>query len=124
MKSILKKVIVISLCCILLVGCGGNKKPDDVSQETYDLAVYTIKVVDLYLNGEATLDDTYSKTKEMKVKFDYDSEYKQEDVVLTAIYCVQSDISIMSLREKANSSDLSTLKQDRDKLAKKINYKD
>lgn len=123
----MKKVLIGIMALILgvfIVGCGGNKKPDGVSQETYDLAIYTIKVVDLYLNGEASLEDTYSKIKEINVEIGYDSEYKQNSNISTTIFLLKSDISLMSLREKSDSSDLSKLKESRNKLAKEINYKD
>lgn len=112
MKKVLIGIMVLMIC-VFIVGCGGNKKPDGVSDDMYEKAVYAIKVVDLYLNGEATQDETYEKIKAIKIK-----EFKDYQEPDRSVF---TEISILKLKNYGN---ISETKEVRDRLAKAINYKD
>lgn len=111
MKKVLIGIMVLILC-VFTLGCGGNKKPDGISDDMYEKAVYAIKVVDLYLNGEATQDETYEKIKAIKIgEFE---DYQESD------RSIFTEIAILKLKNYGN---ISEIKEVRDKLAKEINYK-
>ena len=112
MKKVLIGIMALILC-VFAVGCGGNKKPDGVSDDMYEKATYAIKVVDLYLNGEATQDETYEKIKTIKL-----GEFKDYQEPDRSIF---TEISILKLKNYGN---ISEIKEVRNELAKKINYKD
>lgn len=101
--------------------CGGRGKPDNVSQEMYDLAVYAIKVTDLYLDGHYSIGDTLKKLNSISLlELDTDTEYRGDIFV---------DVKIRSLLltahcVNAGTHKMSDLKDKRDMLAEEINYKD
>ena len=110
-----KKILLISICALLLVGCGGGK-PSDVSQEMYDVAVYTVKATDLYLDGEVSAEDTYDKIDSLSIP---EADLISEDFVI--------DSSILSLKTSLlgvdiGSHNLSDVKAARNELADLINY--
>lgn len=74
----MKKVLVLLFgCMMLLSGCGG--KPDDVSQEMYDTAVYAIDVTDMYLDGDETIEETKEKIDGLNAEYNPDDdEYKND----------------------------------------------
>lgn len=118
MKKFFTMLIV---AVFMLTSCGGGK-PDDVSQEMYDYAVYAIKVTDLYLNGDCSIEETYKKLRDIslpEIEFDYGRENKKDSSVNISI----SSLRTTALLVKLGSNNLSDLKKDRDELAKKINYK-
>lgn len=57
MKKIVSMLIVVSLCCGVIVGCGG--KPSDVSQEVYDLGVMTYEALEDYVDGKMSQETCY-----------------------------------------------------------------
>lgn len=58
----MKKITVtLFLFLTLISGCGGNEKPNGLSDEMYESAIYAIKAVDLYLDAESTIEETKEK---------------------------------------------------------------
>ncbi|RGT72227.1 hypothetical protein DWX08_10395 [Ruminococcus sp. AF18-22] len=57
MKKIISMLLVVSLCCGMIVGCGG--KPSDVSQEVYDLGVRTCNELEDYVSGTMSQETCY-----------------------------------------------------------------
>lgn len=116
-KLFLFVIIVITF----LTACGGGK-PDDVSEEMYQNAVYAIKVVDLYLDGEATAKETYDKLDNMNLP-DSDTLIDKKEYadysIWQSIFSLKIDIFGVNL----GTTSLSDLKEDRNKLAEAINYK-
>lgn len=113
--------ILILMSIIFLTACGGNGKPDDVSEETYQKALYAIKVCDLYLDGEATQDETREKLNGIglpDIEIGFSSH--NEVAVYSGLMGLNADCTRMSL----DSFDISTFKEHRDKIAEAINYKD
>lgn len=113
----MKKIALALICCLLLTGCGG--KPTEISNEMYDTAVYVIKVVDLYMDGEAELEETYNKVDSLPVP-EYTLENPDEVSVGCAISAVRTTLFVM--RMPTGSKTISDLKEARNKLAKAINY--
>lgn len=116
-----KEIIAILLVFLVVVGGCGNKKPSGVSDEMYETAVKTIKIVDLYLDGEDTLEETSEKLSEIKIP---DSEIggEYENDFSVSIQITPFKTTILSI--KLGTATVSDLKEDRDALAESINYKD
>lgn len=55
---------------IFLSGCGGERKPDNMDQKTYDLGCEAVTVGENYLSSKTSGDDAYKKL---------DSIYRQLD---------------------------------------------
>lgn len=73
----MKRILCIALAVVMLTGCGGNKKPDGLSDEAYENAKIAIETVDNYTSGKK---DAESSAKELyNIEIDterlYDSEY-------------------------------------------------
>lgn len=115
-----RQLVLILLTIIFFTACGGGGKPDDVSEDMYETAVYAIKVVDLYLDGEATLEDTYEKLNNMKVP-DYEMEYPYTDFSINSSII---GLKTCALSLKTGDGQISDLKSKRDEIAEAINYKD
>ena len=117
-----KKLLLVVLVSCLLIGCG-NKKPDDVSEEVYDMAVYAIDVVDLYLDGEATIEETDEKLEQFDIDLDYDDgEYEGDSSVEVDIIVLQTRVS--SLELGYGTTTITDVKEARNELAETINYKE
>lgn len=120
MRKILKGIIALILVCTLIAGCGESGKPDGVSDEMYEAAIYAIKVVDLYLDGESTIKETYDKLDSMKVPdYEMDGIYKDMSIY-TSIKGLETSVMCIEL----GTAEISDLKDDRNELAEKINYKE
>lgn len=119
----IKGIIALILVCTLIAGCGESGKPDGVSDEMYEAAVYAIKVVDLYLDGESTIDDTYNKLNSMKLT-NYETLLGNDDYVNYSVYVLTDSLRTDAFCIEAGTMDISVLKEDRNKLAEKVNYKD
>ena len=117
----MKKIFFLMIAlCFVLSACGNVKKPDNISQEMYDSAVYVIDVVDLYINGNETLEQTYDKLDNMNMpEADIDGEYSEDFGIHINISSIKTDL--FGLR--VGTTSLSDLKEDRNELAKAINYK-
>lgn len=81
----------------------------------YDTAVYVIGATDMYLDGKATYDETYDKIESMTIPNATESEDTSVDI---------SILNIKGSKESIGTSTISDVKDARDDLAKKINYKD
>lgn len=115
----MRKIIILMMCVIMLTGCGG--KPSDVSDEMYENAVYTIKVCDLYLDGEATQEETIEKIDGIVTpEIDIVSASSNEVSIWSGIMGLKTDCIKMRLKE----FELSSFNENRDKIADAINYKD
>lgn len=73
----MKRIVCIALAAVMLTGCGGNKKPDGLSDEAYENAKIAIETVDNYTSGK---NDAESSAKELyNIEIDTerlsDSEY-------------------------------------------------
>lgn len=141
MKRLILSIIALSL---ILCGCGGDKKPDDISREAYEKAAETIDAIDLYLDEKTDLDKTLDKLYEIDVDVSLDEEYmlslerNENDELIDntlefprdcAIYVDIFDIRtvISTLRVVDGEGEQKILDQAkglRDGLSKKINYKD
>lgn len=121
-------IIAIIVVIFAISGESRNGKPNDVSQEMYDLAVYAIKIADRYLDGEDSIEETYEKLESIslpEITFDYSGQYKKDTSVNTAISHLQSSAFSIKLGSKGiGSANMSDFKKARDELAEKINYKD
>ncbi len=116
-----KLVIFFLMICLCLVGCGEGGKPDNVSQEMYDLAVYAIKVTDLYLDGHYSIGDTLKKLNSISLpELDTDTEYRGDILVHVKIRALLLTAHCVN----AETQKISDFKDKRDKLAEEINYKD
>ena len=88
MKKLLSVLLAVCLCCGMLAGCGKKGKPDEVSQEVYDLGVETCDVLDDYIQGKMkqescsekleALDDE-AQALEEKLKEELGDEYSFQD---------------------------------------------
>lgn len=113
----MRKISIILICVLFLSGCSGTK-PDNVSQEIYDAAVYTIKAVDLYLDGHETADETYDKIDALNIDVNY--EYSGDSMVYLNI----SSLQISLLGVQVGTQSLTDVEEGRNELAENINYKD
>lgn len=111
-----KTIFIILLCTLLLTGCG-DPQPSDVSDSMYENAVYALNVVDKFLDGDATRDETYQKLDDMNIVVD--DNYEKDSSIEISLLSLRIDIFGL----KVGTTDLSNLKEDRDSLADKINYK-
>lgn len=114
-----RRFFLILLAITFLTACGGGK-PDDVSDEMYQTAVYVIKVCDLYLNGEATKEETKEKLDDIELP---DIEVESSSSNEFSIYCGIMNLHAHCTRMKYGNFELSKFKEDRDKIAEAINYK-
>lgn len=116
----MKKIIAVILAMVVLMsGCGGNK-PSSVSDEMYEVAIRSIKVVDMYLDGEATVDETYDKLSEVDIPdAEIGGEYEKDFSV--SIRIIPLKTTMLSIKRGENN--LSKLKEERNELAKIINYR-
>lgn len=139
-----KRIFVALLTSVLLLsGCEENKsKPEDISEEAYENAVYTIESIDSYLSEKSNLEETIEKLYKLDVK--YDSDYyntlsrNEEDELIDENLEFQRDpminIEIVDIRIQTSAMDfgdeeykektLKYIKKLRDELAEKINYDD
>ena len=115
MKKIIATLLVMSM---LMCGCGG--KPEKISDGMYESASYVVRVVDMYLDGEATIDETYEKIDALNIVED---EKYSADTLISA-YILGIEVDVLSLKTSYGTADMSKLREGRDKLAKEINYKD
>ena len=114
----MKKIIFLLIACVIVLSGCGSGKLNDVSQEMYDAAVYTIKATDLYLDGESTAYETYDKIDSLIIQ---DSEgYDRDALVNMSIL----NIKLSLLGVDAGASSISDIKEGRSELAEEINYKD
>lgn len=102
---------------LLLMGCNGGK-PDDVSQEMYDVAVYAIKAADLYLNAESTSEEVYEKIDSLNIP---ETDAGSKDFLVDSSI-LRLKISILGA--DIGSQNLTDVKEARNELAERINYKD
>lgn len=114
-----RRFFLILLAITFLTACGGGK-PDDVSDEMYQTAVYVIKVCDLYLDGEATQEETKEKIRGIDTSdFDITSASTKEVEIWSGITGLHADCTKM----KYGGFEVSDFKEHRDKIAEAINYK-
>lgn len=59
MKKLLSVFLTAFLCCGMLAGCGKKGKPDEVSQEVYDLGVRTCNELEDYVDGKMSQETCY-----------------------------------------------------------------
>lgn len=117
-KEIISVAMAISIT-IFLTACGGGK-PDDVSEETYQKALYVVKVCDLYLEGDATQEETIEKIKGIdSPEIDIGTSSANEVAIWSGIMNLHAHCTKM----KYGNFELSKFKEDRDKIAEAINYK-
>lgn len=113
-RCVKRLFILIVISTFFLIGCGG--KPSGISDEMYDTAVYVVDAVDLYLDGEATSEETYEKIDSLNIPESNDLS------VETEILSVK--IALFGSRESVGTSSISDVKEARDDLANEINYND
>lgn len=127
-KSPLKKGkalhIILAMCAILVVALVtfwiGNKKPSAISDEAYEEAERAIKIVDRYIDGEIDVNELCEKLDGITYSTDENEEYADDDYVGMCILGLQIDASGI----KFGTVDTGELKESRDELAKKINYRE
>lgn len=54
---------VILICAIVLVACGAPKKPDTMSQKTYDNGCRALEIMEKYNNVEISADDAEERLR-------------------------------------------------------------
>ncbi len=113
------------ICLLLSVACiagvvwyafyahSQREKEKAVPAEIYDIGEYVIKVLDLYLEGSATREDTIEKLEDVKVEY----EDKEE-----ADYLVLS-MEITSARANLLFNEISKVKESRNEIAEMIGYR-
>lgn len=104
--------------CSFLSGCGGGK-PDNISQEMYDAAIYVIEAADMYLNGESTYEETDKKLCEFNV-----SELIESRDLLVNASISNIRISLLNSQYGAEGTGMDGLMGVRDRLAGYVNYGD
>lgn len=112
-----RQLILIATICFILVGCGG--KPSGISDEMYDTAVYVVDAVDLYLEGEATSEETYEKIDSLNIP-----ESDESDDLSVEIEILNVKTALFGLKESVGTSSISDVKDARNDLANEINYND
>lgn len=112
------KIFVLVMMLIFASGCNSDK-PDGITDEMYDTAVYVINVVDLYIDGESELEETYDKISNMNIP-----EYEDisDDDASVYISIVNIKTTLFSMSESIGTQTISDLKEERNELAEKINY--
>lgn len=114
----MKKILLLIIGCIVfLSGCGG--KPDDVSQEMYDTAIYVIGATDMYLDGESTCDEVYEKIDSLNIPEETETGDSSVNLSILSI-----KIALFGSKESIGTQTISDVREARDKLADKINYKE
>lgn len=90
-----------------------NEKHTKVEKEAYDLGEYAIKVLDSYLDGYSTKEETKEKLEDLRISFiaksGTDYILLSSDVLQARFYLIDNDIS--------------GIKQIRKDIAKRIGYK-
>ena len=110
----MKKILVTLLFAGLLMGCGG--KPSGISDETYAIAKYAVKVTDLFLDGKATIEETSDKLHSINIT---NSDIGSDD------YFVEIQITVLQVYAtgvEIGTTPLSELEGTRNELADLINY--
>lgn len=141
MRKILKRIVLLLLCCFILGGCEKRTKPDDISEEMYKNAVYAIKLVDSYLEGKSSFEETMEKLYKIDVEYDYDYyltlkmndkgeiidenlEFQRDPMINIEIIDIRGQMLYMEFaNDEQKENTLEKIKELRDKLAERINYK-
>lgn len=138
MRKILTGIISLILACVLITGCGGNGKPENISDDIYEKAIEAITIFDSYKNGEINSEECFkelygvdveSKLLEKKDgKWTYNgAEISDDDA---EVYCgiVDLRINFPSPYLELNEEQINHLEEvtieARNGLAEKINYKE
>ncbi len=100
-------LVFISVVCIFLIQNFTKKK---VSDEVYETGAYVIKVVDLYIDGNATREETEKKIHEINFYCKNDEELKS----------ITFEMEFIEYGLKR--SDIPQVKKYRDEIAKTIGY--
>lgn len=121
MKKILSAILVMCMCFGLLAGCGG--KPEDVSQDVYDLGVETCDVLDDYIQGKMKQNTCEEKLEEIadraRVLEEDDSKTFSDGIIRTYICLSPSDVSYLYFAEGETYEAENTL----EKLKEELNLK-
>lgn len=89
----------------------------------YDTAVYAIDVTDMYLDGDATIEETKEKIDGLNAKYNPDDdEYKKDSNIEATLIALKGHIDSVELGY--GTASISDVKETRNELAGKINYKD
>lgn len=121
MRKIKRFTVILLTTVLFLTACGGGGKPDDVSEEMYQKALYAIKVCDLYLDGSTTQEETIEKLKGIDTPdIEVGSSSSNEVAIWSGIMGLHADCTKMKFEE----FELSSFKEHRNKIAEAINYKD
>lgn len=90
-----------------------DEKHTKVEKEAYDLGEYAIKVLDSYLDGYSTKEETKEKLEDLRISFiaksGTDYTLLSSDVLQARFYLIDNDIS--------------GIKEIRKEIAKRIGYK-
>lgn len=101
MKRVLSVLLAAVLCVGMLTGCGG--KPEDVSQDVYDLGIETCDVLDDYIQGKMKQNTCEEKLEEIadraRVLREDDSKTFNDGIILTYICLSPSDVSYLYFAE-------------------------
>lgn len=113
----MKKLIVLLVLSLSLLGCGKSGKPDDISQEMYDTGIYALNVIDRYLDGEADRETTDKLLDELSFP---DSETVKD---LTIKFKIDNiGFTLFDTNDIVGKSGISDVKEERDELADLLNY--
>lgn len=101
MKRVLSVLLAAVLCAGMLTGCGG--KPEDVSQDVYDLGIETCDVLDDYIQGKMKQNTCEEKLEEIadraRVLREDDSKTFNDGIILTYICLSPSNVSHLYFAE-------------------------
>lgn len=118
MKRTIALIIAATVLCFTLVGCGGGK-PNDVSQEMYDVGIAALQVADDYMAYKISGEEAKSKIEAISDDADtiYDrnkeTKYETDYVLAASINALSAAISL------ANWNGVpSDVKEQRDRVAK------
>lgn len=105
--------VLVLILCLGLFACGG--KPEGLSDDQYDAAIKAVETVDKYLDGKMDAEEAYEIIDDIRGEFDWDEEDDSD------VSAVDSRLSLLQADLLGDSSDR-TIEEDRDELAKLINY--
>lgn len=124
----MKKLIVtvlISVFAISLMACSSEpKRPEDISEDLYDIGVKAVKITDKYLEADLTLDEAYDEISNLsdQASNSRNDEYSSDLAVSIEIDSIEYDLFSMEYPygDKKTESDV---KSDRNKLADTLGIK-
>lgn len=121
MKRIITLLIAATMICLTLAGCGGGK-PNNVSQEMYDVGITALQIADEYIGYKIDGDKADSKLSALSKDAETIYERNKESDFRTGDLLVETDIHlVLSAIHFAEYKGVpADIKDERDSLAKSL----